>query len=51
LKSSERAAVWQKLVADTKLAEDLADSLALEARRRQPREPFRDVLKAFKVRA
>ena len=50
LKSSERAAVWEKLVADTKLAEDLADSLALEARRRQPREPFRDVLKEFKIR-
>ena len=50
LKSSERAAVWQKLVADTKLAEDLADTLALEARRRQPREPFRTALKALKIR-
>jgi hypothetical protein len=50
LKSREREAVWQKLVADTKLAEDLADTLALEGRRRQPRESFRDVLKTLKIR-
>ena len=50
LKPKEREAVWQKLVMDTKLAEDLADTLALEARRQQRREPFRDVLKALKIR-
>ena len=50
LKPREREAVWQKLVRDTKLAEDLADTLALEARRRQRREPFRDVLKTLKIR-
>jgi hypothetical protein len=50
LTSSERNAVWQKLVTDKKLAEDLADTLALEARRRQPAEPLRDVLKALKIR-
>jgi len=50
LKPKEREAVWQKLVADPKLGEDLADSLALEARRRQPRESFRDVVKALKIR-
>ena len=50
LKPKEREVVWQKLVRDTKLAEDLADTLALEARRQQRREPFRDVLKALKIR-
>ena len=50
LKNSEREAVWQKLVADTRLAEDLADTLDLEARRRQPGEPFRKVLKTLKIR-
>ena len=50
LKPREREAVWQKLVRDTKLAEDLADTLALEARRRQRRVPFRDVLKTLKIR-
>ena len=37
LKRSEREAVWQRMVTDTKLAEDLADTLDLEARRRPPR--------------
>lgn len=50
LKPKERQAVWQKLVADPKLGEDLADTLALEARRRQPRESFRDVVEALKIR-
>ena len=50
LKNSEREAVWQKLVGDTRLAEDLADTLDLEARRRQPGEPFRKVLKTLKIR-
>ena len=39
LKPKEREAVLQKLLANPMLAEDLADTLALEARRRQPREP------------
>lgn len=51
LKPREREAVLEKIVADARLAEDLSDTLALEARRRQPREPFRDVLKALKIRA
>jgi hypothetical protein len=50
LKPKEREAVWQKLVADPKLGEDLADTLALEARRRQPKQSFRDVVKALKIR-
>ncbi|MEA3208183.1 MAG: hypothetical protein QOE70_1240 [Chthoniobacter sp.] len=47
LKPKEREAVWQKLVGDPKLAEDLADTLTLEARHRQPRESFRGVLKTL----
>ena len=50
LKPREREAVLTKLVADTKLAEDLADTLALEARRHQPRQPLRGVLKELKIR-
>jgi hypothetical protein len=50
LKSREREAVWHKLVSDAELAEDLADTLALEARRRQPRESFRKALQSLKIR-
>jgi hypothetical protein len=50
LKRREREAVLERLVSDSKLAEDLADTLALEARRHQPRQPLRDALKELKVR-
>jgi hypothetical protein len=50
LKPKQREAVLQKLVADAGLAEDLADTLALEARRRQPRTPLRDALKDLRIR-
>ncbi len=50
LKRKEREAVLQKLVTDAELAEDLADSLALEARRDQPHIPLRDVLKDLRIR-
>ncbi len=49
LKRKEREAVLQKLVTDAELADDLADSLALEARRNQPRTPLREVLKDLRV--
>jgi len=49
LKPREREAVLERIVADTALAEDLADTLLLEKRRRQPRERFRDVLKELKI--
>lgn len=51
LKSKQREAVLQKLVADAELADDLADTLALEARRHQPHTPLRDVLKDLRIRA
>ena len=50
LKRKERDAVLQKLVTDAELADDLADSLALEARRNQPHTPLRDVLKDLRIR-
>jgi hypothetical protein len=49
LKPKQREAVLQKLVADAEVAEDLADTLALESRRRQPRTPLRDVLKDLRI--
>lgn len=51
LKPKQREAVLQKLVADEELAEDLADTLAVEARRHQPHMPLRDVLKDLRIRA
>ncbi len=51
LKRKERDAVLQKLVTDAELAEDLADSLALEARRDQPHTPLRGALKDLRIRA
>ncbi len=50
LKPKEREAVLQKLLANPTRAEDLADTLALEARRRQPREPLREVLRHLQIR-
>ena len=50
LKRKERDAVLQKLVTDAELAEDLADSLALEARRDQPHTPLREALKDLRIR-
>ena len=50
LKPRERKVVLEKIVTNAALAEDLADTLFLEKRRRQPRERFRDVLKELKIR-
>lgn len=50
LKRREREAVLEKLLADADLAQDLADTLALESRRHQPREPARRVLKDLGIR-
>jgi hypothetical protein len=51
LKRREREAVLTRMITDTELSEDLADTLVLEARRHQPRQSFRDVLKELKTRA
>jgi hypothetical protein len=51
LKRNQREAVLEKMLADEELSEDFADTLALEARRHQPRQPFRQALKALNIRA
>lgn len=51
LKRREREAVFERLLADEELSEDLADTLALEARRHQPRQSFRQTLKEMNIRA
>ena len=51
LKPRQREAVLERMLSDTALAEDIADTLALEARRHQPRQPFRQVLKELNLRA
>ena len=50
LKRKQREAVLQKLVADVELAGDLADTLALEARRHQSHTPLREVLTDLRIR-
>jgi hypothetical protein len=51
LKRREREAVFERMLADDDLSEDLADTLALEARRQQPRQSFRQTLKELNIRA
>ena len=50
LKRREREAIFERLLEDEELAEDLADTLELEARRHQPRESFRKTLKELNTR-
>jgi hypothetical protein len=50
LKRREREAVFERLLADDELSEDITDTLALEARRHQPRQPFRQTLKESNIR-
>jgi hypothetical protein len=50
LKRREREAVFERLLADEELCEDLADTLDLEARRYQPRQSFRQTLKELNIR-
>ncbi len=47
----QREAVMNKILKDAELSEDLADTLALEARRHQPRQSFRAALRDLKIRA
>jgi hypothetical protein len=37
------------MLADAELSEDLADTVALEARRREPRHSFRQTLKELNI--
>ena len=45
LKRRQREVVLERMLADDELAEDLADTLALEARRGERRHSFRQSLK------
>ena len=45
LKPRQREAVLTRMLTDEELSEDIADTLALEARRHQPRQSFRQALK------
>lgn len=51
LKPRTRAAVLERMLADDELSADIADTLALEARRRQPRQSFRQALKELEIKA
>jgi len=51
LKPRQREAVLERMLADEELSADIADTLALEARRHQPRQPFRQVLKELGIKA
>lgn len=51
LKPRQREAVLERMLADEDLSADLADTLALEARRHQPRQPFRQALKELGIKA
>jgi hypothetical protein len=50
LKRREREAVFQRLLADKDLSADFADTFALEARRDQPQQSFRQTLKELNIR-
>jgi len=49
LKPRQREAVLTRMLTDVELSEDIADMLALEARRHQPRQSFRQALKELKI--
>ena len=50
LKRREREAVLERMLADTELSEDMADTMALEARRHEPRHSFRQTLQDLKIK-
>jgi len=50
LKRRQRGAVLERMLADDELAEDLADTVALEARRREPRHSFHQSLNELNMR-
>ncbi len=51
LKPRQREAVLARMLADDDISSDIADTLELEARRHQPRQPFRQVMKELGVKA
>ncbi len=51
LKPRQREAVLTRMLTDEELSEDITDTVALEARRHQRRQPFRQALKQLKISA
>jgi hypothetical protein len=51
LKPRQREAVLERMLADEDISSDIADTLELEARRHQPRQPFRQVMKELGIKA
>ena len=51
LKPRQREAVLERMLADDESSADIADTLALEARRRQPRQSFCQVMKDLGIKA
>ena len=45
LKPRQREAVLERMLEDKDISSNIADTLELEARRHQPRQPFRQVMK------
>ena len=45
LKPRQREAVLERMLEDKDISSDIANTLELEARRHQPRQPFRQALK------
>jgi hypothetical protein len=50
LNRRQREAVLERMLADEELSEDVADTLALEARRHEPRHSFRQTLKELNIK-
>jgi hypothetical protein len=50
LKRRQREAVLERMLDDDELSEDLADTVALEARRGSARHPFRQTLKELNIK-
>jgi len=51
LKPLQREAVLERMLEDKDISSDIADTLELEARRHQPRQPFRQVMKELGITA
>ncbi|HEV2436849.1 MAG TPA: hypothetical protein VG077_12690 [Verrucomicrobiae bacterium] len=51
LKPRQREAVLERMLEDKDISANIADTLELEARRHQPRQPFRQMMKALGVKA
>jgi hypothetical protein len=49
LNRRQREAVLERILADAELSEDVADLVALEARRHEPRHSFRQTLKELNI--